>query len=217
MAELIILRHGQASFGAANYDKLSELGNVQSILAGEILKVRGWVPDRVVIGGQVRHRETLEGMGYTNGEIEVDAGFNEYDFYDLLLARYNNNVPDLVLGDRKIHFRTLRETVFAWQEGDLPEAKESWLDFTFRIENALTKATRDGADKILVVSSGGVIGQIIADIVGGPAKTMMNLNLQIKNTAFTKFIISGRRRFLHEFNATPHLDVPENAEKLTYS
>ena len=81
----------------------------------------------------------------------------------------------------------------------------------------MTKATRDGADKILVVSSGGVIGQIIADIVGGPAKTMMNLNLQIKNTAFTKFIISCRRRFLHEFNATPHLDVPENAEKLTYS
>ena len=126
-------------------------------------------------------------------------------------------MPDLVLGDRKIHFRTLRETVFAWQEGGLPEAKESWLDFTFRIENALTKATRDGADKILVVSSGGVIGQIIADIVGGPAKTMINLNLQIKNTAFTKFIISGRRRFLHEFNATHHLDVPENAEKLTYS
>jgi broad specificity phosphatase PhoE len=217
VAELIVIRHGQASFGAANYDKLSDLGHVQSALVGEALKTRGWVPDRVVIGGQVRHRETLEGMGYADGEIEVDAGFNEYDFHDLLLARYDGKVPDLILGDRKTHFRTLRETVFEWQADTLPNASESWLEFTTRIENALTKATREGAEKILVVSSGGVIGQITADTVGGPAKMMMTLNLQIKNTAINKFIVSGPKRFLHEFNATPHLDVPDHADKLTYS
>jgi len=217
MAELIIIRHGQASFGAANYDKLSDLGHIQSELVGKALETRGWIPDRVVIGGQERHRETLEGMGYANGEIEVDKGFNEYDFKDLLRARYNDNVPDLILGDRKTHFRTLRETVFAWQAGGLPNARESWLDFTFRVEKALTKATRDGSKKVLVVSSGGVIGQITAVIVGGPANMMMNLNLQIKNTAINKFIVSGTKRFLHEFNSTPHLDVPENSGKLTYS
>lgn len=217
MAELVIIRHGQASFGAANYDKLSELGQLQSQLVGQALKTRGWRADRIVIGAQVRHRETLEGMGYTSGEIEVDSGFNEYDFHDLLLARYGGDVPDLVLGDRKTHFRTLRETVFEWQSGGLPNARESWTDFTSRIENALAKATRDGAERILVVSSGGVIGQITADTVGGPAKMMMTLNLQIKNTAINKFIISGSKRFLHEFNATPHLDVPEHAGKLTYS
>jgi len=198
MAELIIIRHGQASFGAANYDKLSDLGHAQSALVGQALKTRNWTPDRIVIGGQVRHRETLEGMGFTSGEIEVDAGFNEYDFHDLLLARYDGNVPDLILGDRKTHFRTLRETV-----GGLPNASESWIDFTTRIENALVKATREGAEKVMVVSSGGVIGQITADTVGGPAKMMMTLNLQIKNTAINKFIVSG--------------DTPENADKLTYS
>lgn len=217
MAELIIIRHGQASFGAANYDKLSDLGHVQSALVGKALKTRNWTPDRVVIGAQVRHRETLEGMGYADGEIEVDAGFNEYNFHDLLLARFDGNIPDLILGDRKTHFRTLRETVFEWQAGGLPNAAESWLDFTTRIENALTKATRDGAEKILVVSSGGIIGQITADTVGGPAKMMMTLNLQIKNTAINKYIVSGPKRYLHEFNATPHLDTQENADKLTYS
>ena len=215
MAELIIIRHGQASFGAENYDKLSDLGHVQSALVGKALQTRGWIPDRVVIGGQVRHRETLNGMGFS--DAEVDSGFNEYDFHDLLLARFDGDVPNPILGDRKTHFRSLRETVFEWQAGGLPNATESWLDFTTRIENALTKATRDGAERILVVSSGGVIGQITADTVGGPAKMMMTLNLQIKNTAINKFIISGSKRFLHEFNATPHLDVPEHADKLTYS
>jgi broad specificity phosphatase PhoE len=215
VAELIIIRHGQASFGAANYDKLSDLGHVQSGLVGQALKTRGWTPDRIVIGGQVRHRETLNGIGFS--DAEVDAGFNEYDFHDLLVARYDGDVPNLVLGDRKTHFRTLRETVFEWQAGGLPNAAESWLDFTTRIENAVTHATRDGAERILVVSSGGVIGQITADTVGGPAKMMMTLNLQIKNTAINKFIVSGAKRFLHEFNATPHLDTPENGDKLTYS
>ena len=215
MAELIIIRHGQASFGAANYDKLSDLGHAQSALVGQTLKTRGWTPDRIVIGGQVRHRETLDGIGFT--DAEVDDGFNEYDFHDLLLARYAGDVPNLVLGDRKTHFRTLRETVFEWQADKLPNASESWLDFTTRIENAMTKATRGGAERILVVSSGGVIGQITADTVGGPAKMMMTLNLQIKNTGLTKFIVSGPKRFLHEFNATPHLDVPDHADKLTYS
>jgi broad specificity phosphatase PhoE len=215
VAELIVIRHGQASFGEANYDKLSDLGHVQSQLVGAALKTRGWTPDRIVIGGQVRHRETLDGIGFT--DAEVDDGFNEYDFHDLLHARYNGDVPNLVLGDRKTHFRTLRETVFEWQAGGLPKAAESWLTFTTRIENALTKATREGAERILVVSSGGVIGQITADTVGGPAKMMMALNLQIKNTALNKFIVSGPKRFLHEFNATPHLDVPEHADKLTYS
>ena len=215
MAELVIIRHGQASFGAANYDKLSELGHIQSQLAGAALKSRGWHPDRIVIGGQVRHRETLDGIGFA--DAEVDDGFNEYDFHDLLLARYNGEVPNLVLGDRKTHFRTLRETVFEWQADRLPNATESWHDFTSRIANALTKATREGAEKILVVSSGGVIGQITADTVGGPDKMMMTLNLQIKNTAINKFIVSGSKRFLHEFNATPHLDVPHHADKLTYS
>jgi broad specificity phosphatase PhoE len=121
------------------------------------------------------------------------------------------------MGDRKIHFRTLRETIFEWQDGGLPTAQESWQDFTARIENALASATRNGAERVLVVSSGGVIGQMVADTLTAPAKMMMTLNLQIKNTAMTKFVFNGTKRFLHEFNATPHLDTPERADMLSYS
>lgn len=215
MAEMIVIRHGQASFGADNYDKLSDIGHAQSRYAGDALRKRGWVPDRIVVGSLVRQMETLNSMGFDDPEIH--AGFNEYDFHNLLAARFDGAVPDVVMGDRKTHFRTLRETIFEWQDGGLPAAAESWLDFTTRIEAALTSATRDGAERVLVVSSGGVIGQTVASIVGAPPKMMMTLNLQVKNTSMSKIIFAGQKRFLHEFNATPHLDSLESAQMLTYS
>lgn len=215
MAEMILIRHGQASFGADNYDKLSDIGHAQSRRAGEALRQRGWVPDRIVVGSLVRQMETLNSMGYDTPEIH--AGFNEYDFHNLLAARFDGAVPDVVMGDRKTHFRTLRETIFEWQDGGLPAAAESWLAFTTRIEAALTSATRDGAERVLVVSSGGVIGQTVASIVGAPPKMMMTLNLQVKNTSMSKIIFAGQKRFLHEFNATPHLDSLDSAQMLTYS
>lgn len=215
MPEIIIIRHGQASFGAENYDELSPLGHQQAELAGQYLAHRGWVPDRCVTGTLERQKDTLTSMGFAPDESH--AGFNEYDFHNLLNARFDGAIPDVVNGERKTHFRTLRETVFEWQAGGLPCASESWQDFTTRTESALTHATRDGAERILVVSSGGVIGQIVADTVQGPPKMMMTLNLQVKNTAFNKLIVSGPKRFLHEFNATPHLDTPQTAKMLTYS
>ena len=215
MPELLIVRHGQASFGAENYDELSPLGVEQAQLAGDYLRHIGWQPDRVISGTLKRQIDTATAMGFA--PEETIPGFNEYDFHNLLLARFNGNVPDLVMGDRKTHFRTLRETVFAWQADELQNPSETWTHFTTRIETAFTQATREGADRILVVSSGGVIGQTVAASVNGPAKMMMTLNLQVKNTALTKLICAGEKRFLHEFNATPHLDVPQNRDKLTYS
>ena len=46
-----LIRHAQASFGAADYDNLSELGHRQSAALGAALKRQGVVPDAVFIGG----------------------------------------------------------------------------------------------------------------------------------------------------------------------
>ena len=75
----------------------------------------------------------------------------------------------------------------------------------------------DGAERVLAVSSGGVIGQLTAASLAAPDKMMMTLNLQIKNTSITKFVFTKTAFFLHEFNATPHLMSAENAGMLTYS
>ncbi|TMM55298.1 histidine phosphatase family protein [Sulfitobacter sabulilitoris] len=216
MAELLVIRHAQASFGQDNYDRLSDLGHRQSELAGDALRANGWVPDRLLTGTLTRQAETLRSMGF-DAAPEQHAGFNEYDFHDLLHVKFGGKVPDMVKADRKTHFRTLRETILEWQAGGLVGARETWLGFAARVAEALVFATQDKAERVLVVSSGGPIGQLTASTLGAPPAQMMNLNLQVKNTSMTKFVFSRGRVFLHQFNATPHLDSAETAPLLTYS
>lgn len=216
MAELLVIRHGQASFGQDNYDKLSDTGHRQSELAGAALRAAGWVPDRLVTGTLTRQIETLASMGF-DAPPETHAGLNEYDFHNLLHTRFEGNVPDMVMGDRKTHFRTLRETILDWQGGGLAGARESWVDFVTRVAAARRFATDTAARRVLVVSSGGPIGQLVASTLDAPPAQMMALNLQVKNTSMTRFIFSPKVFFLHEFNATPHLAPAEHAGLLTYS
>jgi broad specificity phosphatase PhoE len=216
VAELLVIRHGQASFGHDNYDVLSDLGHRQSEAVGALLREMGWVPDRLVTGTLTRQKDTLASMGFSQSP-EEHAGFNEYDFGDLLQARFKGNVPELVKGDRKTHFRALRETVFEWQDAAFDGASETFAEFETRTEAARAFATDTDARRVLVISSGGVIGQLTRAALGADNRHMMELNLQIKNTAMTRFMFNGDRCSLHEFNATPHFMTPSGAEMLSYS
>ena len=216
MAELLIVRHGQASFGADDYDILSDLGHRQSAALGEMLREIGWTPDRLVTGTLRRQKETLASMGF-DAAPEEHAGFNEYDFGDLLNARFDGKVPDMVKGDRKTHFRALRETIFDWQDAAFDGASETYAAFAQRVEAARAFACDTDAPRVLVVSSGGVIGQLTATALGADKRHMMELNLQIKNTAMTRFMFKGDRFSLSEFNATPHFMSPAGAALLSYS
>lgn len=216
LAELLVIRHGQASFGQDNYDVLSDLGHQQSEAVGALLREMDWVPDRLITGTLRRQKDTLSSMGFRDAP-EEHAGFNEYDFADLLQARFKGNVPDLVKGDRKTHFRALRETVFEWQDAAFDGASETFAEFTNRVEVARSFACDTQAKRVLVISSGGVIGQLSRAALGADKRHMMELNLQIKNTAMTRFMFKGARCSLHEFNATPHFMTPAGADLLSYS
>lgn len=214
MAELLLIRHGQASFGEADYDELSGTGRLQARALGDFLRKTGWSPDRLITGTLNRQRQTLEDMGF-NQEVEEHAGFNEYDFDDLLQAHHGNAIVDRKLFGRKELFGILRQTVFDWQENKISGAAETWDDFSKRTAQALDFATTTNARRVVVISSGGVIGQLVADTLRAPVQMMMELNLQIKNSAMTKFVFSRDRRMLQEFNATPHCDFDPSL--LTYA
>lgn len=216
MAELLIVRHAQASFGATNYDKLSGLGHNQSALLGDWLRSIDWNPDRIVTGTLTRHGETLVSMGFCETP-EHHAGLNEYDFKDLFYARFGKDVPPSVRENRKSYFLTLRETIRLWQNGGVPDASESWVEFKRRVANALHFATDTDARRVLMITSGGVIGQITASVIGAPEEQMLEFNLQLRNTSQSRFLFSQRGIGLSEFNATPHLHPVSQAGMITHS
>ena len=226
MAELVLVRHGQASFGADDYDRLSELGWRQSRWLGEYFAERGARFDRVVRGSLRRHAETLagiaEGMGKALAGSE-DPRLNEYQA-DLLLRAHlgkPGGKPTKAFqkeGDRREHFRILREALYGWCEGNL-ECKEHapFAEFRGGVLGALAEARAGTVKRVLVVSSGGPISTIIAEVLGMPARGVVDLNLQTRNTGITELQAGANRIHCVSFNNVPHLDRPDRAGALTYS
>ena len=222
MGTLYLVRHAQASFGAADYDVLSDTGHVQSRALGQALARQGVRASALFIGAQRRHRETLEGIleglgADARANAQVHPGLNEFDFKALLDARFRAATPPENLhGDRKTHFRALRDTVLAWQRDEVADPPETWAQFTARVE-AARRAMTQGAGDVIAVSSGGAIGQMLAAALGAPPEQQIRLQLQMKNCAVNRFVHSPRNFYLHGFNETPHIDATNADTLLTYS
>ncbi|KWR90638.1 histidine phosphatase family protein [Cupriavidus sp. IDO] len=224
MATLFLVRHGQASFGAANYDCLSDTGRQQARWLGEYFRDRGVAFRRVVAGTLERQQDTaseiLAGMGCPQAPIESHPGLNEYD--GEALYRCHTGGADHRAhqnGDYQDYWRTFRAAYHAWTQEGLTGMPESWADFGARIGTALAHAAEGAAreDAILVVSSGGAIGRATADLLGAPAQTAIELNLQFRNTGFCEIIVGRSTRRLLSFNNVPHLERPERRSALTFA
>jgi broad specificity phosphatase PhoE len=223
MALLFLVRHGQASFGAANYDCLSDLGRQQARWLGEYLAERELKFKRVLAGTLTRQqdtaREILQAMAH-QGEHEVHPGLNEYEAEPLYAAHTNGADPrEHQKSDYRGYWRTFKQAMVAWSEGALEGVPETWEAFGVRTGLALEVACRDLArdDCVLVVSSGGAICRALAHILGCPGRTAIELNLQFRNSAFCELIAGGDTPRLLSFNSIPHLDRPDRRESITFA
>jgi broad specificity phosphatase PhoE len=221
---MFLVRHAQASFGADDYDRLSELGHRQSQWLGEYFAERGIAFDRTITGTLRRHRETLEGMlagGLSAAPAEAHAGLNEYVAEELLaawLAVSGAQAPPSG-ADRREHFRMLREALAGWVEGSLPSpGHRSFVEFVADARAALDLARGDPkARRVLVVSSGGPIATLISSVLGTDLAAMVNLNLQMRNAGFSEFRFNQRVIHCVSFNNIPHMDSVERRDSITYS
>jgi broad specificity phosphatase PhoE len=211
MGTLYLVRHGQASFGTDDYDRLSELGARQCQRLGEYFRQRDVRFDGVIIGTLRRHRESLAAL-LLGLQAEHDAlampSLNEYDSEAILhaihpqpLKRASN--PEEV----RQHFRLLRDGLVAWIEGRTqPDGMPTFAQFSAGIIEALDHVrTRHDGD-VLIVSSGGPISTAVAHVLGAPAKSMIELNLRMRNSALTEFAFTPKRHSLVTFNTLPHLE-----------
>ena len=76
--------------------------------------------------------------------------------------------------------------------------------------------TKDTECNTLAITSGGPISLIVSKVLKSAPGTMVDLNLQIKNTSITKIIVTKKGLYLNEFNSTPHL-INSNSNMITYS
>ena len=121
MGTLFLVRHGQASFGAADYDQLSELGHRQCVRLGEHLAQRGVQFEATLTGTLRRHAQSLagihEGLGRATATFE-QPGLNEYDSEAIVRAIHPGPIPAADTPERvRHHFRLLRQGLQAWMAG----------------------------------------------------------------------------------------------------
>ncbi len=222
MGEIILVRHGQASFGSDDYDCLSETGMAQSRLLGEYFRERGLQFDRVLTGSMRRHTQTLEAaLPELAASAETVPELNEYDFH-ALVAGYLLQHPDVeppAPGDARAFFRVLRPALAAWADGSLrSDAPESWNDFQQRIRRALRTLTAvPDAGRVLAVSSGGAICAVIREVLGLTVEQMITLNLQMANSGISRMVFKGDKVRLQSWNAVPHLDHPYTSKLISYT
>lgn len=227
MSELFLVRHAQASFGSDNYDQLSELGHRQSRWLGEYFRSRDIRFDAVITGEMVRHEETadgiIDGLGSNSFDRESLQNWNEFDFHRLT-AIYLQQHPEYRLPDDpgfRDYYRLLKQALLAWADDLLDCASngmETWPEFEQRVQVMLDQLQCGPSDrKVLIVSSGGAISMALRHILAAPAATMVQHNLQTRNTGLSHCFFSKTSISLMAFNHVPHLDDEGRRQYITYT
>jgi broad specificity phosphatase PhoE len=222
MGTLYLVRHGQASFGAADYDQLSELGHRQCVRLGHYFRDRGRRFDAVLTGTLKRHAQSLagiaEGMQWQPQPI-VWPGLDEYDSLALVAAIQSQplarpDTPELY----RQHFRLLRDGLSRWMDGSVaPAGMPSYAEFVAGVNSALDHVRSAHEGEVLIVSSGGPIATAVGQVLGTSAETTIDLNMRIRNSSVTEFAFTPKRHMLLTYNTLPHLDHPDNANWITYA
>ncbi|MDB5846218.1 MAG: Phosphoglycerate mutase [Polaromonas sp.] len=245
MGTLYLVRHGQASFGADDYDVLSPLGHRQSVRLGEYFRSKGLRLDAALTGTLNRQVQTFagicEGLGVAFASSSAPdsppggmpaagiapvalrhmlwPGLNEYDSAALIGAVHPHPLarPDTPELYRH-HFRLLKDGLAQWMAGVVsPRGMPDYNGFVAGITGALEHIRTHYRGDVLLVSSGGPIATAVGHVLGTPPEAMIELNLGIRNCSVTEFAFSPRRHRLQTFNTLPHLDPPEYAGWVTYA
>ena len=221
MGVVLLVRHGQASFGTDDYDVLSETGWEQSRLLGRALAARAIDPGLAVTGGMRRHAETATAcLGELGDPVttSADPGWDEFDHVSMLAklrSPFEGRQPT------KAEFQEWFESATdRWTGGDHDdEYAESFGAFTARVDEALARLTADvGSRTAVVFSSGGPIAWVTASLLAedrrGAALMWRKLNPVCVNSGVTRLITGRRGTTLVSFNDHGHLDGVPGA--LTY-
>ncbi len=235
MSTLYLIRHGQASFGKENYDRLSERGKRQSSLLGGMLASTGVEFDAVYSGTLDRHAGTEKEIraAYSRKNISLPEAtrmeeLNEYDSRSIL----ETLIPELLkedesyhadaaklFTDRKAFQRVFEAAMLKWSSRNYSaEGLVHWADFVggvYRGLEAIMK--RDGRGKtVAVITSGGPVSVAVRKALDLSDENTMRVTWQIKNSSVTRFKCTEDTIMLESFNEVAHLEGAGEEGLITY-
>ena len=232
MSELILVRHGQASFGADSYDKLSEVGIRQVGLLAEHWQALGERFDVIYAGDLLRQQETAELLAPVVAQpgFEKHSGLNEYNGEPLFRiylrdhARHEGfDVPAGPIKDRKLFQLVLEAATRHWLDGNLQASAddtdfESWRAFQARVHNTLDEimARHRGGSKVILSTSGGVIAIALQRALQLPDNHTIATNWMVHNSSVTRLVYGRGKVSLGSFNTLSHLEKPMVQDLITF-
>lgn len=242
MSEIVLIRHAQASFEAADYDRLSPRGEAQAAKLGAWMAARGAWPAAIVTGTLRRHAQTATlcaaAAGCTDAPLRVLPGLDELDS-DELIARHRPELAarEALLAElaRAADPRRAFQALFAgavarWTSGTADaDYALAWPAFRANVHAAWEAIVReanereaaggggrDDGGETWVVSSGGPIAVIVAALVGADPARTFDLAWPLVNTSVSRIRAGRRGALLVTYNAWPHLDAAADAALVTH-
>ena len=221
MSRILLVRHGQASWGKRDYDVLSDLGTRQAEIAGEALRDRGVRPDLVVVGGlrrqQLTARSLIDAAGWEIAP-EIDAGWDEYDHTAIITGHKPAYRSMTVMkADLARTFRPYRafmlmfeKAMVRWAEGEHDEDyPETFAAFCHRVEEAFERVmTRLGPnDTAVVCSSAGAITWALTTVLDGDPYLWGRLQRVMMNASISTVTVETAGPLLLTFNEHSHLEA----------
>jgi broad specificity phosphatase PhoE len=214
---ILLVRHGQASFGAADYDVLSPLGQQQSRALDAELQRRGARVDRVVCGTLRRQRDTVATLAAA-GRPSIDPRLNEYDSDGILIAHTDSALrqqsqgpppPDVAAASRS--FQTvLDDGLRAWiAAGTSGPAAETYPAFAGRVRQSIegVAAGLQSGQTALICTSSGVISAACTALMGLPDEAFIAFNRVTVNAGITTIAVGRGGRTLVSFNEHGYLEA----------
>ena len=220
MASIYLMRHGQASFGAKDYDNLSDIGHRQAQFNGQYLAQQAVLPTRIVSGTLRRQQQTVEGVLKGLGDkaqalpVHTDAGWNEFDHADIIeqYATVEGALADKIAQaeDKEATFRRFFVSAMTrWVESQHDhEYIETWRQFEQRTAQQfeqLSGSLKLG-ERVLVVTSGGPISLVVRELMNLDSETALHLNWRLVNGGLTKVAVNTHGRHLVSFNEHMHFN-----------
>ncbi|MDO8908312.1 MAG: histidine phosphatase family protein [Pseudohongiella sp.] len=233
MSELILVRHGQASFGADSYDKLSPVGLRQAQILSQHWQALGEQFDACYAGTLIRQQETAAALQplVKSESTVIHAGFNEYNGDPLLRIYLRDHAIHegfpaglaLPIKDRKAFQLVLEAATQHWINGTLQADSgdadfESWKDFQARVHGTLDELMQlhTGGARVLISTSGGVIALALQRALNLPDNRVIEANWMVHNSSVTRLVYGRGKVSLGCFNALPHLETPGLRELITF-